>query len=97
MEKLICKIRDLSLWDENPRLPEEYFNKSEGELIEYLFNKKGEKEKIIELAKSIIENFDIVSWERLIVWDKRYRFKKDISYFGYVHEINIRGRWKGIF
>lgn len=69
MEKLILKITDLNLWDENPRFPEEYFNKSEDELIEYLFNKKGEKEKIIELAKSIIENFDIVPWERLIVWD----------------------------
>ena len=63
------KITDLNLWDENPRFPEEYFNKSEIELIEYLFNKKGEKEKIIELAKSIIENFDIVPWERLIIWD----------------------------
>jgi len=69
MKKVIFKITDLSLWDENPRFPEEYFNKSESELIEYLFNKKGEKEKIIELAKSIIENFDIVPWERLIVWD----------------------------
>ena len=69
MKKLILKITDLNLWDENPRFPEEYFNKPESELIEYLFNKKGEKEKIIELAKSIIENFDIVPWERLIVWD----------------------------
>ena len=69
MKKIIFKITDLNLWDENPRFPEEYFNKSESELIEYLFNKKGEKEKIIELAKSIIENFDIVPWERLIVWD----------------------------
>ncbi len=69
MKKVIFKITDLSLWDENPRFPEEYFNKSESELIEYLFNKKGEKEKIIELAKSIIENFDIVPWERLLVWD----------------------------
>ncbi len=69
MKKVIFKITDLNLWDENPRFPEEYFNKSESELIEYLFNKKGEKEKIIELAKSIIENFDIVPWEKLIVWD----------------------------
>jgi len=69
MKKVIFKITDLSLWDENPRFPEEYFNKSESELIEYLFNKKGEKEKIIELAKSIIENFNIVPWERLIIWD----------------------------
>jgi len=73
MKKVIFKITDLSLWDENPRFPEEYFNKSESELIEYLFNKKGEKEKIIELAKSIIENFDIVPWERLIVWDSGKR------------------------
>ena len=69
MKKIVFKITDLNLWDENPRFPEEYFNKSESELVEYLFNKKGEKEKIIELAKSIIENFDIVPWERLIVWD----------------------------
>ena len=69
MKNAIFKITELSLWDENPRFPEEYFNKSEEELINYIFNKKGEKEKIIELAKSIIENFDIVPWERLIVWD----------------------------
>ena len=69
MKEVILKITDLNLWDENPRFPEEYFNKPESELIEYIFNKKGEKEKIIELAKSIIENFDIVPWEKLIVWD----------------------------
>ena len=69
MKKENIKIADLNLWDENPRFPEEYFNKSEKELINYLFNKKGEKEKIIELAKSIIDNFDVVPWERLIVWN----------------------------
>lgn len=73
------KITDISLWDENPRFPEEYFNKSEKELIEYLFKRKGEREKILDLADSIIHNFDLTPWEYLIIWDTK---KQKISLEG---------------
>ncbi len=68
MKEEKIKITDLKLWSENPRFPKEYFNKSEKELINYLFNKKGEKEKLKDLAKSIIENINLIPWERLIVY-----------------------------
>src|SRR6266571_5332133 len=58
-------IKELSLWDENARFPEEYFNKSEEELIAYfLENKKLEIEKF---AKEIVEEFDIPQFEPLLV------------------------------
>ncbi|MCK5061276.1 hypothetical protein KAR28_01865 [Candidatus Parcubacteria bacterium] len=79
MKKENVKIIDLNLWDENPRFPEEYFRKTEKELIEYLFSKKGESEKIIELAKSIIDNFELTPWENLIIWDSE---KKKITLEG---------------
>ncbi len=62
-------LSDLKLWAENPRFPQEYFNKSEKELINYIFNKKGEKEKLKDLSKSIIENIKLIPWERLIVYN----------------------------
>lgn len=64
------KISDLKLYSENPRFPQEYFNKSEKELINYLFNKKGEREKLKDLAKSIIDNIKLIPWERLIVYNE---------------------------
>lgn len=67
-EKL--KISDLKLYSENPRFPQEYFNKSEKELINYLFNKKGEREKLKDLAKSIIDNIKLIPSERLIVYNE---------------------------
>lgn len=70
MTEMKIKIKDLRLWDENPRFPEEYFNKTEEELINFLFNKKGEKEKLKDLAKSIIENIKLIPWERLIVYNE---------------------------
>lgn len=68
MNKKSIKVSRLKLWDENPRFPQEYFRKKEEDLINYLFKKKGEKEKIIELANSIINNFDLPPWEKLIVY-----------------------------
>ena len=64
------RVTDLKLWDENPRFPEECFGKSEKELINFLFTKKGEKEKLKELAKSIIENINLDPWEKLIVYNE---------------------------
>lgn len=69
MKEIKIKIGDLKLWSENPRFPKEYFNKSEKELINYLFNKKGERENLKDLAKSIIDNIDLIPWERLIVYN----------------------------
>ncbi|PIN89546.1 hypothetical protein COU57_06130 [Candidatus Pacearchaeota archaeon CG10_big_fil_rev_8_21_14_0_10_32_14] len=60
------KIKDLKLWDENPRFPEEYFKKPEKDLIGYLFKK--ENSRMIDLAKSISENFNLIPLERLVVW-----------------------------
>ena len=57
IKNMKIRVTDLKLWDENPRFPEECFGKSEKELINFLFTKKGEKEKLKELAKSIIESY----------------------------------------
>ena len=65
-EILKIKIKDLRLWDENPRFPEEFFKKSESELIEFLFKK--ENKKMFDLADSISENFSLIPIENLIVW-----------------------------
>ncbi len=71
MKKQEIQISKLTLWDENPRFPEEYFRKTETELIDFLLTKKGEKEKLLELAKSIIDNInEITPWERLIVYKR---------------------------
>jgi hypothetical protein len=58
-------IKNLSLWDENARFPEEYFKKPEKELISYFL--KNKKFKIEELAEEIIEDFDIPQFEPLLV------------------------------
>ncbi|MCX6811968.1 MAG: hypothetical protein NT039_04765, partial [Candidatus Berkelbacteria bacterium] len=58
-------IKDLSLWDENARFPEEYFNKSESELIEYFLKKK--EFKIEALAKEIIDEFNLPQLEKIVV------------------------------
>jgi len=59
------EIKDLSLWDENARFPEEYFNKQEQELISYFLKKKDFK--IESLAKSIVKDFDLPQLEKIIV------------------------------
>ena len=61
-------MKDLSLWDENARFPDEYFNKSESELIDYfLSSEKSYKIKI--LADAIVRDFDLPQLEKLIVYD----------------------------
>ena len=58
-------IKGLSLWDENARFPQEYFNKKEDELIEYFLRKK--EFKIDDLAKEIINEFDLPQLEKIVV------------------------------
>ena len=64
-KKRSLAIKDLSLWDENARFPEEYFNKTESELIEYFLGKK--EFKIEDLAKEIINEFDLPQLEKIVV------------------------------
>ncbi|AYQ56055.1 hypothetical protein MS2017_0306 [Bathymodiolus thermophilus thioautotrophic gill symbiont] len=60
-------LKDLSLWDENARFPDKYFNKSEKELIEY-FCTNGIF-KIENLAKEIVKDFDLPQLEKLITYN----------------------------
>jgi hypothetical protein len=59
------KVGNLSLWDENARFPEEYFNKQEPELIEYFLKKRDFK--IESFAKEVVKDFDIPQLEKLVV------------------------------
>lgn len=59
-------IKKLSLWDENPRFPEEYFSKNESELIEYFLRKK--EFKIESFAKEVAKEFDLPQLERIVVF-----------------------------
>lgn len=65
-------LKSLSLWDENARFPEEYFNKSEEDLISYFLSKK--KFKIEDLAKEVVKEFDLPQLERLVVLNISGRF-----------------------
>lgn len=58
-------IKDLSLWDENARFPEEYFKKNDTELLEYFLSKR--EFKIDNLAKEIVGDFDLPQLEKLVV------------------------------
>ena len=67
-EKRIISIKELLLWDENARFPDEYFNKSEQELITYFFSSE-KKYKMKQLANSIVQDFDLPQLENIIVYD----------------------------
>ena len=58
-------IKDLWLWDENPRFPQEYFSKTEEELIDYFLKRKDLK--IPEFTKEVIKDFDLPQLENLVV------------------------------
>jgi hypothetical protein len=60
-------IKELSLWDENARFPDKYFNKTEKELIEYFCSKKDFK--IFELAEDIVKEFDLPQLEKLVIYN----------------------------
>lgn len=64
-----CKISlsQLVLWEENARFPDKYFTKSEKELIKHFCNEKNFK--IEELAKEIVNDFDLPQLEKLIIYD----------------------------
>ncbi|MFW5871562.1 MAG: hypothetical protein ACOCUT_00500 [bacterium] len=66
------KIKDLQLWHKNPRFPEGCFEKTEKELISYLFKK--EKNRMLNLASSKYENSDLQPLEKLVVWDSKGGF-----------------------
>jgi hypothetical protein len=61
-------LYELSLWDENARFSDQYFNKTEEELIEYFLSKKNFK--IVNLAEEIVKDFDLPQLEKLVA----YRF-----------------------
>ncbi|TFB13266.1 hypothetical protein E3V33_02575 [Candidatus Marinimicrobia bacterium MT.SAG.4] len=65
-------IKDLHLWDENPRFPDKYFKSSEEDLIKYFVTKK--ELKIKELAEAIVEEFDLPQIEKIVV----YEYKKKL-------------------
>jgi hypothetical protein len=60
-------LKNLSLWGDNARFPDKYFNKSAKELIEYFCTK--ENFKIEDLAKEIVKDFDLPQLEKLIVYN----------------------------
>lgn len=59
-------IINLSLWDENARFPDKYFNKTEKELIEYFVSKK--EFKLSDLAEEVVSEFDLPQLEKLVVY-----------------------------
>lgn len=65
------QISDLSLWDENARFPEEYFNKSERQLIDFLLSKNDFQIKTF--AKEIVNEFILPQLERIVVYRYRQR------------------------
>jgi len=62
-------IKDLSLWDENARFPEEYFNKSEKHLIDHFLKKKDFK--IESFAKEVVGEFDLPQLEKIVVYSHK--------------------------
>jgi len=63
------QIRDLLLWDENSRLTDDLFGKSQQELIDtFLSNEK--KFSIKNLASEITNDADLIQLERLVVISK---------------------------
>lgn len=61
------EIKNLSLWDENSRFPDKYFDKPEEELISYFLAKKNFKIK--ELSEAIVKDFDLPQIEKIIVYE----------------------------
>ncbi len=71
MENKVTKksisIKNLSLWDENARFPNKYFNKMEKDLIEYFVSKKDFK--LVKLAEEVTNEFDLPQLEKLVVYE----------------------------
>jgi hypothetical protein len=60
-------IKDLTLWDENARFPDKYFNQEESDLMDYFLSKSDFKIK--PLIESIVKDFDLPQLEKLVVWN----------------------------
>ncbi len=60
-------IEKLSLWDENARFPDQYYNSNEKELIQYFLSKPNFKIK--DLLEEIVLDFDLPHLEKVVVWD----------------------------
>lgn len=58
-------IKDLSLWDENARFSDKYFNLPEEELLKYFLSSKFQ---VTKLANEIEKDFDLPQIEKLLVW-----------------------------
>ena len=58
-------IKDLHLWDRNPRFSNKYFDGKEKDLINYLLSRKDFK--MMGLASAIVQDFDLPQMEKLIV------------------------------
>ena len=60
-------IKELNLWDENARFPEEFFKKTKKELIDYFLS--DEKFEIKKFAKEIVQDFDMPQFEEICVYN----------------------------
>lgn len=60
-------IEKLSLWDENARFPDQYYNSNEKELIKYFLSKPDFK--IRNLIDEIVLDSDLPHLEKVVVWD----------------------------
>src|ERR1035437_1780700 len=65
-ERYLVSIKDLSLWDENPRFPDEFFRKKEKDLIDF-YLKDEKRFQIKKFAKEIISEFTLPQVEILTV------------------------------
>ena len=60
-------IENLSLWDENARFPDQYYNSDEKELIQFFLLKP--YFKIKDLIEEIVLDFDLPHLEKVVVWN----------------------------
>lgn len=58
-------IKDLSLWDENARFSDQYFNLSEEELLKYFLLSKFQ---VLKLAGGMEKDADLPQLEKIVVW-----------------------------
>lgn len=60
-------IKELCLWDENARFPDQYYNSDEKELIRYFLSKPSFK--LREFVDEIVNDIDLPHLEKVVVWD----------------------------
>jgi len=66
-ERRNVAIKDLSLWDENARVPDKYFNQTDEELVSYFISRTDFK--IRELTEAVVADFDLPQIEKVVVYD----------------------------